>query len=57
LLTRVASADGRRLGSTVIDTHNLAELHGVRSTLGGSPTCDPTRLRRNRREVFVGGRK
>ena len=35
LLTRVASADGRRLGSTVIDTHDLAELHGVRATLGG----------------------
>jgi hypothetical protein len=32
LLTRVATADGRRLGSTVIDTHDLAELHGVRST-------------------------
>ena len=28
LLTRVASADGRRLGSTVIDTHDRAELHG-----------------------------
>ena len=35
LLTRVASADGRRLGSTVIDTHDLAELHGVRATPGG----------------------
>ncbi len=35
LITRVASADGRRLGSTVIDTHNLAELHGVRATPGG----------------------
>jgi hypothetical protein len=35
LLTRVASADGHRLGSTVIDTHNLAELHGVRATPGG----------------------
>ena len=35
LLTRVASADGRRLGSTVIDTHDRAELHGVRATPGG----------------------
>jgi hypothetical protein len=35
LLTRVASADGRRLGSTAIDTHNLAELYGVRATTGG----------------------
>lgn len=35
MLTRVASADGRRLGSTAIDTHNLAELHGVRATHGG----------------------
>jgi len=35
LLTRVASSDGRRVGSTVIDTHNLAELHGVRATPGG----------------------
>jgi hypothetical protein len=35
LLTRVASADGRRLGSTVIDTHDHAELHGVRATPGG----------------------
>jgi hypothetical protein len=32
LLTRVASADGGRLGSTVIDTHDRAELHGVRAT-------------------------
>jgi hypothetical protein len=31
LLTRVAAADGRRLGSTAIDTHDLAELHGVRA--------------------------
>jgi len=31
----VASADGRRLGSTVIDTHDLAELHGLRATPGG----------------------
>jgi hypothetical protein len=35
LLTRVASADGRRLGSTVIDTHDRAELHGVRATPRG----------------------
>lgn len=35
LLTRVASADGSRLGSTVIDTHDLAELHGVRVTSNG----------------------
>ena len=35
LLTRVASSDGRRVGSTVIDTHDLAELHGVRATPGG----------------------
>src|SRR6267154_605404 len=35
LLTRVASSDGRRVGSTVIDTHNLAELDGVRATPGG----------------------
>ena len=35
LLTRVASDDGRRLGRTVIDTHDRAELHGVRATPGG----------------------
>jgi hypothetical protein len=35
LLTRVAIADGRLLGSTVIDTHDLAELHGVRATSRG----------------------
>jgi hypothetical protein len=35
LLTRVTSADGRRLGSTVIDTHDRAELHGVRATPRG----------------------
>jgi hypothetical protein len=35
LLTRVAIADGRRLGSTVIDTHERAELHGVRVTPRG----------------------
>jgi hypothetical protein len=28
----VASADGHRLGSTVIDTRDRAELHGVRAT-------------------------
>jgi len=31
----VASSDGRRLGSTVIDTRDLAELHGVRATPQG----------------------
>ncbi len=35
LLTRVAIADGRRLGSTAIDTQDLAELHGVRATPRG----------------------
>ena len=35
LLTRVASSDGRRMGSTVIDTHELAELHGVRAVPSG----------------------
>ena len=35
LLTRVASTDGRRLGSTAIDTHDLSELHGVRATPSG----------------------
>jgi hypothetical protein len=35
LLTRVAGADGRRLGSTAIDSHVLAELHGVRATPRG----------------------
>ena len=35
LLTRVASADGRRLGSTAIDTHDPAELHAVRATPRG----------------------
>jgi hypothetical protein len=35
LLTRVATADGRRLGSTVIDTRDRAELHGLRATPGG----------------------
>jgi hypothetical protein len=35
LVTRVATADGRRLGSTVVDTQNRAELHGLRATPGG----------------------
>ena len=35
LLTRIASADGHRLGSTVINTHDRAELHGLRATPGG----------------------
>jgi hypothetical protein len=35
LLTRVAGADGRRMGSTAIDTQVHAELHGVRATLNG----------------------
>jgi hypothetical protein len=35
LLTRVATDNGRRLGSTVIDTQDLAELHGVRATPHG----------------------
>ena len=35
LLTRVAGADGRRLGSTAIDTHGTAELHVVRATPRG----------------------
>jgi hypothetical protein len=35
LITRVAVIDGRRMGSTVIDTHNRAELHGLRATPGG----------------------
>lgn len=35
LLTRVASDDGRRLGSTVVDTQDIAELHGVRATSRG----------------------
>ena len=32
LLTRVSVRDGHLLGSTAIDTRNLAELHGVRVT-------------------------
>ncbi len=35
LLTRIATNDGRRLGSTVIDTQLRAELHGVRATANG----------------------
>jgi len=35
LLTRVATQDGRRLGSTVIDTQRRAELHGLRATSNG----------------------
>jgi hypothetical protein len=35
LLTRVASADGRRLGTTAIDTHDRAELHGLRAVPRG----------------------
>ena len=35
LLTRVASADGRRLGSTAIDTRERAELHGLRAMPNG----------------------
>jgi hypothetical protein len=35
ILTRVASVDGRRLGSTVIDTHTSPELHAVRATPTG----------------------
>jgi hypothetical protein len=35
LLTRVDSTNGRRIGTTVIDTQQLAELHGVRATTDG----------------------
>jgi hypothetical protein len=35
LLTRVATQDGRRLGSTVIDTQQRAELHGLRASAHG----------------------
>jgi len=35
LLTRVAGADGRRLGSIAIDTHDRAELHGLRAVPRG----------------------
>jgi len=35
LVSRVSIADGRRTGSTAIDSHKLAELHGLRITPGG----------------------
>jgi hypothetical protein len=35
LLTRVGTEDGRRLGSTVIDTRQRAELHGLRASSPG----------------------
>ncbi len=35
LLTRVRAEDGRRLGSTVIDTRQRAELHGLRASAHG----------------------
>lgn len=35
LVDRVASSDGHRLGSTAIDTHQRAELHGLRATSSG----------------------
>ena len=35
LVDRVSSVDGRRLGSTAIDTQVLAELHGLRATPSG----------------------
>jgi len=35
LLSRFAIADGRRLGTTAIDTRDLAELHGLRVTPAG----------------------
>jgi hypothetical protein len=35
LLTRVETQDGRRLGSTVIDTRQRAELHGLRASSRG----------------------
>jgi hypothetical protein len=35
LLTRVRTEDGRRLGSTVIDTRQRAELHGLRASSHG----------------------
>jgi hypothetical protein len=35
LLTRVGTDDGRRLGSTVIDTRQRAELHGLRASSHG----------------------
>ena len=35
VVTRIAGSDGRRLGSTVVDTRQLAELHGLRATAQG----------------------
>jgi len=35
LVTLVATTDGRRIGSTAIDTHQTAELHGLRATPSG----------------------
>src|SRR5262249_5996658 len=35
LVTRLATEDGRRLGSTVVDTGQPAELHGLRATSQG----------------------
>lgn len=35
LLTRVAGADGQRLGSTAIDTQQRSELHGLRAMPNG----------------------
>ena len=35
LATRINGADGQRLGTTVIDTHQRAELHGLRATPNG----------------------
>ena len=35
LLSRVAIANGERLGSTAVQTRNLAELHGLRAIPGG----------------------
>jgi hypothetical protein len=35
LLTRLTAAEGRRLGSTVIDTRQISELYGLRATPDG----------------------
>ena len=35
LVTRINGADGQRLGTTTIDTHQRAELHGLRATPSG----------------------
>ena len=35
LVTRISDADGHRMGSTVIDTHQRAELYGLRATADG----------------------